>query len=183
MLSTTKKTRGFTLVEVIASITVLAIISAVVFSLLGNTTDAYFAASTRTRLHTELSVALDRIYNEISQIPPDFDQAQIAPDITSLNAQRMTWLDSAGNACELELSGTNLSLASNGDSTAVLLKAVSSFQITAYDEENQALAGSLTGAACDAIRRVVVSIATEDRGVIEKLRTKVFIRSTRLGTS
>ena len=75
----------------------------------------------------------------------------------------------------------NVMLVEDGGAAAVLLSDVSSLAVQTYDESNAALAASLSGAACDDIRRVAVAITIERSGVTETLRTKLFLRCTMAG--
>ena len=64
---------------------------------------------------------------------------------------------------------------------AVLLTDVVSFSVHAYDQDNVALINPLFGAACDAVRRVALDVTVQRNDATERLRTKVFIRSTMAG--
>ena len=64
---------------------------------------------------------------------------------------------------------------------AVLLTDVVSFSVHAYDQDNVALVNPLSGAACDAVRRVALDVTVQRNDATERLRTKVFIRSTMAG--
>ena len=73
--------RSFTLVESIATIVVLAIVSSVSSGVILQATDGYVDATTKAQLHTEASTAMDRMVREIRKIPLDPAAAGIAPDI------------------------------------------------------------------------------------------------------
>ena len=64
---------------------------------------------------------------------------------------------------------------------ALLLSDVTACTITAFDQDNTQLGASLSGAGCDAIRRVSVSVTVQRNGISETLRTRVYIRSTMEG--
>ena len=72
-------------------------------------------------------------------------------------------------------------LTTSGPPLGDLLEDVSSFSIQAYDEDNAALAATLTGAACDPIRRIELDLTLQRTGVSTSLRTKLFVRSTMSG--
>lgn len=168
--------RAFTLVELIATMAILAALGSVISVIVSTSVNGYTRASTNAQLHSELSIALDRIDQMLRFIPPS---AAGDPDISSVTATSITW----STNWALTLSGTQLLLSEAGGPSSILLKDVSAFSVTAYDQSNTALAASLSGGACDSIRRIRVSITLTRSGVSETLRTKVFIRSMMSGVS
>ena len=60
---------AFTLVEVIASIVIVAVLAVTSASLLGNVTSGYTAAATRAELINDGSAALERLVTSIRDIP------------------------------------------------------------------------------------------------------------------
>lgn len=170
--------RGFTLIELISTIAVLAALATVSSGIIFAATDGYLQASTSSQLHTELSIALDRAVRELRNVPLDGDAGDVAPDIDSMTADSIAWSDDNS----LALSGSDLLLAIDGGAAAVLLSDVTSFAVRAYDEDNNALAQALTAGECDDIRRVSITITIERYGISQTLRSKVFLRSTMQGS-
>lgn len=164
---------GFTLIEVVATIVILASVASVASNILLTAGDGYLDAATRAQLHSELSMALDRLVREVRQIDLDNDADDIAPDIDSTAANALAW----HSDCSVSLDGSTLELVIDGGDAETLLTDVSGFTVQTYDEDNSALAASLSGDNCDPIRRVSVTITLSRYGVSETLRTKVFIRS------
>ena len=72
-------------------------------------------------------------------------------------------------------------LAVDGAAAGVLLSDVVAFAVSTYDEDDTALAASLSGASCDPIRRVFVTATLSRDGTSETLAGRVFIRSTMSG--
>lgn len=171
--------RAFTLVELLATIVVLGVIATATSSILLAATDGYLSATVRAEAHTEVSVGLDRIVRELRSIPFDGDAGGVAPDIDTVTTSSIAWDDDSS----LALDGTDLEITIDGGSAAVLVADVSAFTVTCYDESNAALGSSLAGAACDAIRRVEISITCTRRGISETLHTRVFLRSTMSGAA
>ena len=169
--------RAFTLIEVVATIVVLATVGTVASGILFTATDGYLEARMTAQLHTELSIAMDRIVRELRNIQLDGDASGVAPDIDAVTATSITWDDDYVVA----MSGSNLMLTIDGAAAAVLLSDITSFSIQTYDEDNIALAATLGGEDCDDIRRISISATIERSGVSEMLRSKVFIRSTMHG--
>lgn len=172
---------GFTLIEAITTIVLLSILGMFGSLIILNNTEGYIDASTRSQLHAELSISLDRIVRELRKIELDSGAAGVAPDIDSVTATSIAWRDADGAAYSLTLSGANLLLVVNGGASNVLLSDVTGLTLGTYDENNASLAASLSGVACDPIRRVEISITLTRRGVSETLGTKLFIRSTMSG--
>ena len=170
---------GFTLVEVIATIAIISVIGSIASRTIITALNGYTTSATRAQLHSELSIAMDRIDRELKRIPQKASYGSIAPNITSVTGTSIAW---NGNY-SLSLSGPQLQMVDNGAATTVLLDNVTSFSIQAYNESNTALSATLSGTACDPIRRVVVQITIQRSGITETLRTKVFLRGTMRGAS
>jgi len=169
---------GFTLIELVSTIAVLAALATVASGIVFAATDGYLQASTSAQLHTELSIALDRAVRELRNVAIDGDAGAVAPDIDSVTADSIAWSDDNS----LVLSGSDLLLTIDGGAPAVLLSDVTSFAVRAYDEDNSAMVQALTGGQCDAIRRLSIAISIQRYGISETLRSKVFLRSTMQGS-
>ena len=167
---------GFTLIELLATMTVVGALGSIAASILIASISGLMESTTRAQLHTELSIALDRVDGEVRNIPRDSSASDIVPDIDSLSPTSIEWSGSD----EISLDGSQLNLTLGGDS-AVLLNNVTALSIKAYDEDNVEMASSLNGANCDDIRRLEVSITASRDGITEHLRTKVYLRCTMAG--
>jgi prepilin-type N-terminal cleavage/methylation domain-containing protein len=166
--------RGFTLIEAIATITVLAALGSVSSTIIYTAVSAYTQASIAAQLHAEASTAMERLMSELDKIPLDAGASGVAPDIASVSATAMTW----NTNYSVTLSGTQLGLVVAGAASSVLLDNVSSFAVATYDESNAALGATLSGTGCDPIRRILLTITVTSNGVSSTLRSKIFIRST-----
>lgn len=169
---------GFTLIEMIATIVILAAIGTVASNILLTASDGYLRVSTGSQMTSELSMAMDRLVREFRQIDLDDDAAaEIGPDINSITASSITWHTNYS----LTWTGTALELVENGGAAQTLLTNVKGFSIRAYDESNTAMAVSLAGDSCDDIRRLQMTITMQRYGAQAAQRSKVFIRSTMAG--
>lgn len=169
--------RGFTIVEAIAVISVLAALGSIASTLIYTSVSGYRNISTQAQLVEEGSTALERLQTELRKIPLDSTASGTAPLISSVTATSMAW----NSNYSLSLSGTQLSLTENGGTSSALLNNVSSLTIQCYDESNTALAASLSGSACNSIRRIAITITLTRDSITTTLRTKVFLRSTMSG--
>ncbi len=173
-----RRPRAFTLVEAVATITIIATVMAVVSRVIFVAVDSYAAITTRAELHAALSSALERACTELRQIPLDSGGVP-TPDIASVSPTSITWATNS----TLALSGTNLTLSISGATATTLLDNVTAFSIQCYDESNSALATTLAGTACNAVHRVQISMTVQYGGITETLRTRVFLRSQTAGSS
>lgn len=163
--------RAFTLLETIATIAIMAMIMATSAGLISAAADAYADSAQRSRLNTGLTTALDRVARELKYIPQGTTNGTSA--ITSLTATSIAWNPSSS----ITLSSGRLMITTPETTNAVLFDGVTAFSLTAYNESNVAMGASLSGVACEPIRRIGVSISATAEGVTQTLRTKVFIRS------
>src|SRR5687768_219864 len=82
--------RAFTLVEVLATITIIAAVGSVASVTLVSALDGYIDAATQSQLHSELSIAVDRMDRELRKIARDPIVAG-APNIASVGPTSITW--------------------------------------------------------------------------------------------
>ena len=175
--------RGFTLIETIATIVVLAIIGTVTSSIILNSVDIYNRWSTRADMQSQLSGAMDRIVTEIGTIGPAPSVTPVQPDISSITATSMTY-NPGTSSRTLTLTGTNLTLLGAAGVTANLAQNVSAFNIQAQDKDGTNLAATLGSlAACASVRRLQITITATANGLSQSLRTRVYITSMSYGSN
>jgi prepilin-type N-terminal cleavage/methylation domain-containing protein len=167
--------RGFTLIELVSTMVILATLGSVASTVLISATDRYLDAATASQLNTEMSVGLDRIVREIRRIDRDDTATGIAPDIDSMTGTSMDW--GGDSSLTLSLDGTELRLAVDGATDRLLVADVSSFALTALDEDDAAITLPVTADACDPIRRIMIELTVTRHGVSVPLRTRVYLRS------
>jgi len=169
--------RGFTLIELISTMAVVGALGSIAASILIASIGSLMQTTTAAQLHTELSIALDRVDRELRNIPLDSGASDIAPNIDSVTSSSIAW----GGSSQLSFASGNLYLTLNGGSAVTILQNVISLSVKAYDEDNAQMASSLSGTGCDGIRRLQVDIRVTRDGVTEDLRTKIYLRSTMAG--
>ena len=171
--------RGFTLIEAIATIVILAALGSIASAIIVEASDGYVSARVHAQLHTEASIAMDRIVRELRNIPLDENASDVVPDIDSIDDESISWNDDYS----ISLSGSDIEIVEDGGPERMLLSDVSALNIQVFDDENDTLSQPRNGAQCDAIRRVQVTMTLSRHGVTETLRSKVFLRSTMAGSA
>ena len=177
--------RGFTLIESMATIVVLATISSIASLLLIEAIENFMKAANGGQLLAELSTAMDRATRQLHKIPLDTGASGIAPDIDSVtqvgSADAIVWRDSGGDAYSLTKSGSDIELAVDGGAAQVLISDVTTFDVSIFKEDNSAIAGDVSGTSCDDIRRITLDATVSRNGITQSLRSKLFLRSTMEG--
>jgi len=140
--------------------------------------DSYLASAARSRLTADLSVAMEQASAALRDIPLDSSQAGAVPAISAVSASSLNW--SADSS--LTLSGTSLVLNTAG-TPRTLMSGVTSFALAAWNDAGSALSLPLSGAGCQQVRRVELTISASRSGVSETLRTRVFLRNLIEGSS
>jgi prepilin-type N-terminal cleavage/methylation domain-containing protein len=163
--------RGFTLVELVATIVVLAIIGSVSAGIIFTATDGYVQASTAAALHEEASLAMDRMSRALREISRD--GAAPVPHINEVGPDSIRWHDDS----ELVLENESLMLVIDGGPPATLANDVSVFSVRTFDEDNQPLPTTMSGSDCHDIRRIELTLTLSRHGESETLRMRVFVRA------
>lgn len=143
--------------------------------------DGFLTGAMRAQMHSELSIAMQRMEREIRRIPVKPDYGSIAPYIVTVTASSIEWVDAGGATSSLQRSGSRINFVDAGAASAMLLNDVSALSVQTYDESGNLLAASLSGTATEAIRRVTIQISVQRSGLTETLRTSVFLRCTMEG--
>lgn len=152
--------RGFTLLEMVAAILVVSIISAVVLPVVLTSTQHYAEAVSEREAVDASAFAIDRAVRFVREIPvDDAGEAEIA----TIGGSSLVLDDGSG----VELSGTDLVLRDTSGTAHVLCDDVDTFTLTYLSED---------GVTATADRAAVwtVAIRLETRGV--DLRSEAFIR-------
>lgn len=163
--------RGFTLIELIATIVVLSVLGTVSAGIIFTATDGYLSASTTATLHNEASLAMDRITRELREIARDGSAA--VPHINEISADAIRWEEDS----ELFVEGQSLMFRDRGETPVALANRVAVFAVQSFDEENDALPASMNGDACHDIRRIELTLTLSRHGESEVVRTRVFVRA------
>ena len=173
----TRNTRGgFTLVEAICSMTIVSIVAVGGMSSLVSAIAQYRDTVASTRLHADMSAAMDRVVKEIRSV--GLNAAGNAPAISSLTATSLSTV--GGLVITLNASGslmlTDPALPSQ---SYTLLDSVTTFSIQGFDQSNTALAMPVV--AMSQLERAQITLTATRQGAVATLRTRVFLRCMSAG--
>ena len=172
---------GFTLVEMIATISILGALSAAASGIILSAWNLHNAAVTRINTANVLSGAMERITGELRNIEILAASSPATPSISAMTATSITFTVN-GSSRAISHSVTNLLLSGAAASNAVLASNISSFTIQGFNASNVAVSASPTPAEIATIRRIQITITGTSGTVTETIRTKVFIRSMASGS-
>ncbi len=153
--------------------TIIATLGSVASTLVYSAIRSYTDASTGAQLHSEVSIAMERMVRELRRIEEDSALPGAQPRISSVSPTSIAW---NGN-WSLSLNGTDLELVEAGGMARVLQSGVTAFSIQTYNDANAALPGTLLGPACAVIQRIQLQLTASRQGATTTLRTKLFVRA------
>ncbi|MGD9691543.1 MAG: type II secretion system protein J [Phycisphaerales bacterium] len=166
-------TRAFTLVELIATLTVISVGSAVAASVISTAARSYSDSAQSASLHTQASSALERITRELKACPTDDASPTPAPLITSVQRSSIDW----GAGYRLALVSRTLNLTTPTQSAQPIAENVASFTIRAFDHLNNPLPANLNSVGARDVRRIEITITLASGAASETLRARVAPRS------
>lgn len=172
---------GFTLVEAIATIVILAAVITVCSRIVSSATKGYTDSVTRAELHSQLSSAMDRIITDLRQTRVGPGSTPVAPDLQGATASSIGWTMVGGGTRSVALSGSQVTLTTESVAATALAVNITAFSVQCFDESNAALASTLNGSALNAVRRVRITLTGSSNGITETVRSKVFLRSMMTG--
>lgn len=139
-----------TLLEVVVTITILAVVAAVILPVINGATDMYASAAGLRDSSERVAFALDRSVRLLRDAPAGATPGEVG--IVTAQADRVRFTDGRG----LELSGTDLLLRTAAGTTAPLCRGVTAFELSYLGED-----GATSTAATPAdTQRIWVRIAT-----------------------
>lgn len=171
---------AFTLVEAIATIAILAVISTIASNLIFGAMRQYNEATLRAQLHADASAALQRIVTELQEIAPNPSSSPVAADITSYTATSIDFSNLTSRRVINYNSGTStVTLAIAGGSAINLLPNCTAFSFAYYSKTNASVA---LASPVSNIHRIEITLTASKSGITETLRTRVFLRAMAAGT-
>ena len=173
--------RAFTLVEVISTLTVMAIIGGIASRIAFQSFAAMNDASIRFGLHDQLAAAMERIAIELRTISVQPGSNPVAPDINGATTNSLSF-NAGSSPRTLAQDGSVLRLTGQAGVDTPLATSISSFVVQCYNGANAPLPSAPSPGQLAAVRRIQITLVASSGGVSETLRTKVFIRSMAAGS-
>lgn len=163
------KRRGFTLVEAVATMGILAVIGSAASLLIHDAASAFARSGDTARAHREASMAVERLTRAWREI----GAAGGAPAIAEVSPTAMEW----DGDWSVALAGGTLEFVEDGGPACALAVGVAGLTIRAFDEAGAELSLPRSGPACAPIRRLSLELSLERGSALETIRTRVFIRA------
>ncbi len=143
-----RSTKGFTLIELIVVITLMAILGATSSLILRQTFKAYFTGIKITDLAVRTNIATDNVIRELKS----------ADSLSALGTTTLTFINQQGQTVVIDLSGTTLRRGVNGAEAQTLCTQVTNLSFEFFD---QAYA---TTAVAENVRFITMNIKTTNDG-------------------
>jgi prepilin-type N-terminal cleavage/methylation domain-containing protein len=181
----TSRRRAFTLVETIATLAIIGVVSLAVSRLLYTATDAYSQIGARADLANQMSLAMDRMVIELRRIDSTSSSGAVGPSISAFTASQIDFV-SGGSSFTLAYNSGTQTVAFLGAAgvTSTLMPNVSSFTITPLNAVGTAIATPVSAANLPLIRsiRIQMTCSNTTLNISEILRTQIYIRSMMVGS-
>lgn len=157
------KRSGFTLVEIILSISLIGILFAVTAFILDRGIASFASITERGRTMQDVRMAMEQMVRELITV-----QAGPGGELTSFQSDRIQFVDSVGANAEFRLVGNTLNRGNNP-----LLNNVTALTFTGYRSDNQ------TTTAAPQVRRIRIQLTALPPGETAPIvwRTNVFLRT------
>jgi len=140
---------GFTLVEVVLAITLVALMATVGAYAFSPVLDTWLIGSSRGQAANSTSYALNRMMNEIAQLKD-------AQSVLTATANQFEFIDVDDNTIDYSLSGTNLMR--NGN---ILARGVQALAFSYWDVNHQSLAGPAVSPSATDLWRVSIGLTSQ----------------------
>ena len=169
--------RGFTLIEMIMSIVVIAIVGVITAVTIYVGVESYLLASRRMGLTQEARGALVRMVREIRGLDKRMSGSNMVGIITA-NVSTFRFLDGSNNDITFDKSGTTLRRSGDAQATwDVLANNVSALTFKYYDSSNAELTSvPLSQSNINNIRWLSAEVTLTSAGQSVKMRSQVFPR-------
>ncbi len=173
MIQAPRTSRAFTLVELIATMTVIAVASAVAASVISTSARSYADGARASSLHAQASSALERVTRELKACPLDPASPTPAPHITRVRRNSIDW----ASGYRLALNGRTLQLTTPSGPAQPIADDVAAFTVRTFDHQNNALATNLNAVAARNVRRIEITLTLASGAASETIRVRVAPRA------
>lgn len=170
---------GFTLVEVITCVSILAIISTVCSQIIFTATNAFTENALRAELHAQATTVMERLVRELQNIQRDTINTATVPNISAFTASNITWNTQYSPSGQISgAAPASLTSSFSPGNTGSLGPSVS-VTLAYFDKDNATVA---VGGNASLIRRIQITVTITNGSMSESLRTKVYLRSMLSGS-
>ena len=180
-----KGKEGFTLIEIVVVLVIIAVLALILIEPLRQGVQTYVGIESRADLTSQAREATMRIVRELRNIRKDADNtSNIVCDIAGDEAtvSRIRFLDVQNNDIKFYLSGSNVQRVDMDTSTDnILVDKVSGLQFRYFDGNNAELtpAPQLSEAQCDNVRRILVILTMQEGTETVTMTGQAFLRELR----
>jgi prepilin-type N-terminal cleavage/methylation domain-containing protein len=167
-----KGKEGFTLIEIVLVILIIAVLAGILIEPLRQGIQSYVGIETRADLTSQAREATTRMIRELRNIRKD---AGNAPEISTADATSITFADVEDNTITFSLSGSTVQRNSN-----VLADQVSSLEFRYFDGSNAELTiFPLSNPDREKVRRILVILAMQEGTETVTMTGQAFLRELR----
>jgi len=182
-----KGKEGFTLIEIVLVLVIIAVLAGILIEPFRLGVKSYIGIQTRADLTSQAREATVRIVRELRNIRKKADippTSNIVCDIVGDEAtvSRIRFLDVQNDDIKFYLSGSNVQRMDMDTSTDnILIDQVSSLQFRYFDKDNAELTPSpqLSEAQCDNVRRILVILTMQEGTETVTMTGQAFLRDLR----
>ncbi|CAN5838828.1 hypothetical protein BH11PLA1_BH11PLA1_18860 [soil metagenome] len=166
---------GFTLIEMLCTICILATIAMVTSGLIFQASAAFVAAGTGAQLSGELSGAMERVAREVRMIPAKSGTSGVVADLNGIGSISILYGLGA-----VAMKGDALTITEGAGTQCTILENAS-IAFEALDNQGAVIAEPVTGPKLEQVQRVRITLSATRGSETQTLRTVVFIRSLMAG--
>jgi prepilin-type N-terminal cleavage/methylation domain-containing protein len=161
------KSRGFTLIEIVMTIVLLTILSAIAAVIILQGVRGYTSEKSRSDVHYQARLAVERMAREIRQV-----RSQTIADITTMNAANFNFTDINGSQLGFRLNTGNIERTQDNSATWQTLAAgVTSLTYSYFQQD------TITAATASTLWLVVISVNDTRGSETLQIRTQVHPRN------
>jgi len=169
-----KGKEGYTLIEIVLVIVIIAVLAGILIEPFRLGVKSYIGIETRADLTSQAREATSRIVREMRNIQK---KANDKPNITSADATSITFVDHRDTTISFSFSPSENTVLRD---TSILADKVSSFQVRYFDGNNGEISSPLdTEAKRDAVRRILVIMAMQEGTETVTMTGQAFLRDLR----
>lgn len=159
----TPHSKGFTLVEIIITIVIVAIIAGIAAMIIAQGVRGYSAEQSRSDVHYQARLAVERMAREIRLV-----RSQTAADITTMNPTLFQYTDIMGNQMGFRLNGNNVERTQDNAVTWQALASNATALTFTYLQQD-----GVTAAAATNLWYVVIDVTDTQGAETLEIRTSV----------